>query len=109
MQCFKLKNMKDGWVAGNFTPSVLETDNFEVAIQTHPKGYKSPLHLHKKFKEVNVIITGSMTVNGRKLSDGDIFVFDILEVSDAEFHKDTTLVVIRPGSDPEDKYLVELS
>ena len=108
MQCFKLEEMIKGWVVGKFTPSVMEAD-FEVGVQTHEKGYVSPLHLHKKFKEINVIVSGSMTVNGRKLKDGDIFVFDIMEVSEAEFHEDTTLVVIRPGSDPNDKYNVELS
>ena len=31
-----------------------------------------------------------------------------LEVSDAEFLEDTTLVVIRPGSDPTDKHEVTI-
>ena len=106
MNLFNLKNMTKGWVVGDFEPSVLKTSNFEAAIQTHKKGYKAPLHLHKKFVEINVIVTGKMKVNGRDLGSGDIFVFDVMEVSDAEFFEDTTLVVIRPGSDPTDKHEV---
>ena len=49
-----------------------------------------------------------MKVNGRNLTAGDIFVFDVMEVSDAEFLEDTTLVVIRPGSDPTDKHEVTI-
>ena len=66
MQCFKLEEMIKGWVVGEFTPSVMEAD-FEVGVQTHEKGYVSPLHLHKKFKEINVIVSGWLQVkNGRE-------------------------------------------
>jgi len=105
----KVDDMKKGWVVGNFVPSVLQTEKFEVAIQKHEKGYTAPLHLHKKFIEINVIVTGRMIVNGRELTDGDIFTFDVMEVSDSVFLEDTTLVVIRPGSDTKDKYEVELT
>ena len=78
MNLHRLEDMKGGWVVGDFIPSVLKTKTFEVAVQTHERGYVSPLHLHKKFKEINVIVSGSITVNGRKLKDGDIFVFDVM-------------------------------
>ena len=108
MNIHKLDDMVKGWIAGDFSPSVVKTKNFEVAIQTHEKGYKAPLHLHKKFIEINAIVSGSMKVNGRNLTAGDIFVFDVMEVSAAEFLEDTTLVVIRPGSDPTDKHEVTI-
>lgn len=47
MNIHKLDDMVKGWIAGDFSPSVVKTKNFEVAIQTHEKGYKAPLHLHK--------------------------------------------------------------
>lgn len=106
MNIFSLSDMKKGWIVGDFAPSVLRSQDFEVAVQTHEKGYKAPLHLHKKFIEINTIISGHMIVNGRELKAGDIFVFDVMEVSDAEFLEDTTLVVVRPGSDPDDKHEV---
>ena len=56
MNIHKLDDMVKGWIAGDFSPSVVKTKNFEVAIQTHEKGYKAPLHLHKKFIEINVIV-----------------------------------------------------
>ena len=40
MKNYKLKDMKNGWLVGNFLPSVLKTNEFEVGILRHPKsGY----------------------------------------------------------------------
>ena len=32
MKKYKLSEFKDGWIVGNFEPSILKTKDFEVAI-----------------------------------------------------------------------------
>jgi hypothetical protein len=106
MKIFKIDDMKDGWFIGNFDPSVLKTDKFEVGFHRHKRGDSTHDHYHKKSTEINVIVKGKMVVNGKELSTGDIFVFDPYVVSEAEFIYDTDLIVVRDASNTEDKYKV---
>ena len=104
MKILNIKDMKGGWFVGNFDPSVLKTDKFEVGYHTHKKGDDTHNHYHKESNEINVIIKGEMIVNKRLLKSGDIFVFEPYTVSEAEFIEDTELIVVRDSSNTSDKY-----
>ena len=104
MKIFNIEDMKGGWFVGNFNPSILKTDKFEVGLHKHKKGDDTHNHYHKESTEINVIIKGKMIVNGKELSTGDIFVFEPYVVSEAEFLADTGLIVVRNSSNPSDKY-----
>ena len=106
MKKFKLEDMKGGWFVGNFEPSVLKTDKFEVGVKLHPKGEKWPVHYHREVIEYNVLLTGKMTIQGERLIAGDIFVLDKLEVADPEFHEDCLIVCVKVPSIPSDKHIV---
>lgn len=106
MKVFNIDDMKGGWFVGDFDPSILRTDKFEVGLHQHKKGDDTHDHYHKQSTEINVIIKGKMIVNGRYLSSGDIFVFEPYTVSEAEFLEDTDLIVVRDASNPTDKYEV---
>ena len=107
MQRYHIDDMTKGWFVGDFAPSVLRTNNFEVALHRHLEGDPTEPHYHKLAPEINVIIRGRMIVNGEELAAGDIFVFQPDEVSRAEFLADTDLIVVKTPSVPDDKYLVE--
>ena len=107
MNVSNIKKMFKGWFIGNFEPSVLKTDKFEVGLHIHKKGDETHNHYHKLSTEVNVIISGKMKVNGKILCDGDIFTFEPYTVSEAEFLEDTKLIVVRDSSHPKDKYSAE--
>ena len=104
MKVFNIKDMKGGWFIGNFEPSILKTDNFEVGHHAHKKGASTHNHYHKSSTEINVIVKGKMVVNGEVLTAGDIFVFEPYVVSESEFLEDTDLIVVRDSSNPNDKY-----
>ena len=106
MTISNIDNFKNGWFIGNFDPSLLKTKNFEVAVQFHPKGFIGLRHFHKRSTEYNYIVKGKMKLSGIEVSSGDIFIFHPNEISEAEFLKDTTLIIIRTPSDPTDKYLI---
>lgn len=99
-------NFKNGWFIGDFEPSLLKTKNFEVSIQFHPKGFVGKKHYHKLYTEYNLIISGKMKIENKELTKGDIFVYLPDEISNCEFLEDTTLVIVRDGSDPKDKYYI---
>lgn len=106
MEVYKLKDYTRGWFVGNFEPSVLKTDIFEVAIMTHKKGEVWDKHIHKISTEYNVLIDGEMTICGKKINQGDIFVINKNEIADPVFIEDCKIVVLKVPSVPSDKYKI---
>ena len=102
-----IKDMIGGWFIGDFEPSVLRTKEFEVGIKTHPKGEILDVHYHKIAVEYNVLIKGSMTVNGKPIQEGDIFILDRNEVVRPEFLEDCTIVSVKTPSVIGDKYILD--
>jgi hypothetical protein len=48
-----------------------------------------------------------MTVQGKVLNSGDVFIFQKGEIADPVFHEDCTLVVVKVPSIPYDKFEIE--
>ncbi len=107
MKHYSLQNFTKGWVIGDFSPSVLKTDLFEVAIHEHGAGCETFPHFHKETTELTVVISGSVRVNGITLGEGQMWIYDPFDVSDVQFLEDTKLVVVRWPSKPGDKFLIE--
>jgi quercetin dioxygenase-like cupin family protein len=107
MNVTKITNYVRGWFIGNFEPSVLKTDQFEVGLLTHKKGEHWAPHYHKESVEYNVLVSGKMIVQERELNSGDVFVFEKGEIADPIFLEDCTLVVVKVPSIPSDKFEVE--
>jgi quercetin dioxygenase-like cupin family protein len=103
---FKLRGFKNGWFIGNFDPSLLKTEAFEVAVQTHKKGFIGQKHYHSKSTEYNVVLDGKVNINGSIKEKGDIFVFLANQISESEFLEDTQILVVRTPSAPEDKVII---
>lgn len=102
-----ISNMFRGWFIGNFEPSIYKTDQFEVAILSHHKGEKWPVHYHKEAIEINVLISGKMILNNKLFTPGNIFLIEKNEIADPEFLEDCTIVCVKTPSIPGDKYEVE--
>jgi hypothetical protein len=99
-----IKSYTNGWFIGNFSPSLLKTEAFEVAHHFYHKGFKGTPHLHKIATEYNYILSGKLVASGKNLSDGDIFVYEPFEMSDVVFLEDTHLIIVKTPSVPNDKY-----
>jgi hypothetical protein len=99
-----IKSYTSGWFIGNFEPTLLKTEAFEVAHHFYHKGFKATPHIHKIATEYNYIINGQLIVSGKSLSSGDIFVYELNDISDVQFLEDTNLIIIKTPSIPTDKY-----
>lgn len=95
-----------GWFIGNFEPSLLKTEQFEVGLLTHAKGEVWPKHYHRIGTEYNVLISGSMTIDGTQMQAGDVFVFHPGDIADPVFHEDCKILCVKTPSIPGDKYEV---
>ena len=105
IKVFSLDDMSKGWFIGNFTPTVLSTNQVEVAIKRYKAGEYEPAHHHKIATEITVITDGEVRMNDIVYRAGAILVIepntptDFLALTDV-----TTTVVKYPGAN-DDKYL----
>lgn len=105
MKTAKLSDMTKGWFVGNFKPSLLMTNDVEVAVKSYNKGDYEAEHYHKIATEITVITSGSVRMNGVVYHTGDIIVMEPGEPTDFECLEDDTknVVVKYPGAN-NDKY-----
>lgn len=107
MKVAKLEDMVKGWFVGNFDPTLLKTNDVEVAVKEYKKGDYEEKHYHKIATEITVIVSGRVKMNGVVYSKGDIIVTEPNEATDFEALEDTVNTVVKyPGAN-DDKYLGE--
>lgn len=106
MKVFKLEDMKGGWFVGNFSPTCFHSEDFEVCYKEHFKGEKWDTHYHKEGTEINLLIKGKMTIHGKELNSGDVFILNPYEIADPIFLENCKLVIVKTPSVPGDKYTV---
>ena len=105
MSTAKLEDMIKGWFIGNFEPTLLRTNDVEVAVKSYNKGDYEEKHYHKIATEITVIVSGKVKMNGIEYSKGDIVVMEPNEATDFECLENGTqnVVVKLPGAN-DDKY-----
>jgi mannose-6-phosphate isomerase-like protein (cupin superfamily) len=106
MKIDNIKNFHNGWFVGHFVPSVYDTEAFEIAYKRHKSNEIYERHFHKESIEINLLVSGTMTMQDKTLNSGDIFIVYPYEISDPKFITDCEVVVIRHPSKPKDKYII---
>lgn len=106
MEIFDFGQMKGGWFVGDFNPTAYPA-SFEVCYKQHKAGEKWDTHYHKRATEINLLVSGKMSINGTIINAGQIFVIYPYYVSAPIFLEDCTLVIVKTVSDETDKYIVE--
>ena len=108
MKTAKLEEMVKGWFVGNFEPTLLKTNDVEVAVKEYKKGDYEEKHYHKIATEITVIVSGRVRMNGVEYKKGDIIVIEPNEATDFEALEDTVNTVVKfPGTN-NDKYIGEI-
>lgn len=105
MKLYHLSEMKGGWFAGDFNPTVVSSKDFEVAVKHYSAGAKEPRHHHKVAQEVTVITSGTVRMNGVTHSEGSIIVLAPGDSTDFEALTAATTVVLKTPSVAGDKYV----
>jgi mannose-6-phosphate isomerase-like protein (cupin superfamily) len=103
----KLSDTHGGWFVGDFPLAVHRTQDFEAAVHSFPRGYCAVPHYHLASREINVLISGRLRVDGDVVEPGDIFIYEPGDVADVHFLKDSTVLIVRTRSLPGDKYFVQ--
>lgn len=105
MKTIRLEDMVKGWFVGNFEPTLIRTNDVEVAVKEYRKGDFEDRHHHKISTEITVITSGRVRMNGVEYVKGDIVVIEPNESTDFEALEDSVTTVVKyPGAN-NDKYL----
>jgi len=103
-----MKNLNEftkGWIIGNFEPTLLNTDDFEVAIKRYNVGDYENKHHHKISTEYTIIVEGTVLMNDIEYKKDDIIIIKPNESTDFKCLTDVTTVVIKTPSSKDDKYI----
>ena len=102
-----LKDFTRGWLVGNFEPSLLKSNDIEVAIQTYKAGNKESQHYHKVGTEISLMVSGIASFNEKILNEGEGVIIEPKESNIFKAISDCKVLVIKYPSDSNDKYLGE--
>lgn len=103
----QLDDMIKGWFVGNFDPTLIKTDQVEVAVKKYKKGEYESRHYHRLATEITVIVSGRVRMNGVEYKEGDIIVIEPYESTDFEALENTINTVVKFPGATNDKYLGE--
>jgi mannose-6-phosphate isomerase-like protein (cupin superfamily) len=100
----KLQDFTKGWFIGNFSPTLMKTEQFEVAVKKYEAGEKESSHYHKIATEYTLIVSGIAKMNGEHISENDIVTVMPDEEIEFEAVTDVVTVVIKTPSVTGDKF-----
>lgn len=100
----RLEDMTRGWFVGNFTPTLLTSEQLEVAVQHFAAGTEEAEHHHRLATEITVIVSGRAVMCGRELIAGDIMVLPPGTATSFRAIEDTVTTVVKSPCALGDKY-----
>jgi quercetin dioxygenase-like cupin family protein len=103
----KLEDMIGGWFIGNFEPSLLKTNDVEVAVKNYKAGDLEEAHYHKIATEYTVILKGKVRMMGIEYNEGEILTIYPNESTDFLALTDATTVVVKVPGALNDKYITK--
>ncbi len=104
MEISRIENMRGGWFIGDFEPTLMKTNAFEVAVKKYTAGQYEKVHFHIEAVEFTLILNGEAEMNGHKLVDGDIVRINRNYATDFKAITDVTTVVVKMPSVANDKF-----
>jgi hypothetical protein len=105
MNVKKISQMTKGWFIGDFEPSLLKTQNVEVAVKNYIKGDFEELHYHKIATEITVVVSGLVSMNGVVYREGDIIIIEPFESTNFKALENTVTTVVKLPGAINDKYI----
>lgn len=101
----KIEEFTKGWFVGDFSPALIHSKDYEIAVKWFKAGESEPLHKQNTATEITVVITGQIRLGGEIFSKGDVITIPPGEFTEFESITDSTLVCVKTPSLPNDKVL----
>lgn len=107
MQMYRLEDSIGGWFIGNFENAAYKTKSAEVSYKIHKSGEKWDWHYHEHLDEINLLINGTMMIQGKLIVSGDIFILEPNELADPTFIDDCEIICVKLPNFTNDKIIVK--
>jgi len=107
MKVANLDDMVKGWFVGDFDPTLIKTQDVEVAVKRYSKGDCEEKHYHKIATEITVVVSGRIKMNNIEYIEGDIIIIQPNEATDFVALEDSVNTVVKLPGVKDDKYLGE--
>lgn len=107
MKLSKIDSTVNGWFIGDFENAAYRTKGAEVSYRIHKAGELWDWHYHEHLDEINLLIRGSMIIQGKTLTSGDVFILEKMEIADPVFIKDCEIVCVKLPNFTNDKIVVK--
>ncbi|CAN2171028.1 hypothetical protein MCEMRE212_00055 [Candidatus Nanopelagicaceae bacterium] len=105
MQINRIEEFVKGWFVGDFSPVILHSEEYEVAVKWFKAGEVEPLHKQIIATEITVVIEGEIRLGERNFVKGDVITIPPGELAAFESITDSALVCVKNPSIPNDKVL----
>jgi len=105
MDVHRVQEYVNGWFVGDFSPSVLHTTEFELAMKSYKAGDSEPTHVHRIATEITLVVSGRVSMNATEYSKGEFAIVSPGQAVAFTALEDSTTVVLKTPSAPDDKYL----
>ena len=105
MQINRIEEYVKGWFVGDFSPVILQSKDYEVAVKWFKAGETEPLHKQLIATEITVVIEGKIILGGKMFTKGDVITIPPGEFAAFESITDSALVCVKNPSLPNDKVL----
>ena len=100
----RLDQFTKGWFVGNFNPTLVKSDDVEVAVKHYRAGEHEASHHHKIATELTLIVTGCVRMSGEEVGPGEIVKIHPGQSTDFTALTDATTVVVKMPCVAGDKY-----
>ena len=88
-------------------PSLLKTNDVEVAVKKYKAGDTEEEHYHKVATEFTMILKGKVRMMGIEYNEGEILTISPMESTDFLALTDVTTVVVKVPGASNDKYMTK--
>lgn len=105
MERLNLESYVNGWIVGDFNPSVMRTSEIEVGVKKFLLGDKEQEHYQKLASEVTFVLRGRIRMGNQFMAPGEGLLVKPEEVLDFEALEDSIVLAIKFPSLPDDKVL----
>jgi quercetin dioxygenase-like cupin family protein len=107
MKTHSIQDFFNGWMIGDFAPSLHRTNDFEVGLKSFKTLDREPNHVQQIATEATLVVSGHIRMGTHYLKTGEILVVEPGEVCDFEALEDSTVLAIKWPSLPDDKVIVD--
>lgn len=104
---YAASSFHQGWLVGNFSPSLHKTEHFEFGVKSFVKGAVEPMHLQKIAHELSSVVSGNCRIGSVLAGPGDCILIPPGVPADFEALTDCVIAVLKWPSIPSDKVVVD--